>query len=552
MVRRGGAEGGLGRRLREAWYATPMHAWRIAGHGPDEPAVAVTDAWPGDSDAGRELLEGAFAVLGQSVHVGADPWETEGLSPLTLETLHRFDWLRDLRDLGGDAARRRARDLVAGWMGRHGRWDRLAWRPDILGARVAVWAGTYAFFVESAEDAFRHAVLDSLATQHRHLLGALTTVPHGPGEIDALRGAMIGAVCLGLDATALQPLAEQLQRAVEVQILPDGGHVSRSPDRQAAVLAGLVDARAALRAAGRESTAALDEAIGRMTAVLRLLRHGDGGLALFNGTVEQSIWMLDALLARTESKVRAAGSAPDTGFERLAAGRTTLIVDAGSPAIHSGLTHAGTLAFELSVGKERLVVNCGAAPTDPRWESALKASAAHSTLVIDDINSTEIRADGGIGRRPRAVRAERWEDSGASWLEAEHDGYLDSHGLAHRRRFYLAAGGDDLRGEDVLTYTGAPGQKPGEAVIRFHLHPRIAASIVQNGAAALLRTPSGAGWRLRVSGAAVTLNESVYFGDRGRLQRTRQLVIRLPLDRVREDGEATIKWALRREDRRVG
>ena len=64
--------------------------------------------------------------------------------------------------------------------------------------------------------------------------------------------------------------------------------------------------------------------------------------------------------------------------------------------------------------------------------------------------------------------------------------------------------------------------------------------------------PSGTGWRLRVSGCGVALNESGYFGDRGRLQRTRQLVIRLPLDQVREDGEVSVKWALRREDRRGG
>lgn len=570
---RGGAEGrpagsGIGQRLREAWYASPIHAWRIARHGPDEPAVIITDIWPGDPDAGREILEGAFVVSGQSVQVGADPWDADGLASATLDTLHRFDWLRDLRDLGGDAARRRARDLVVSWIGRYGRWDRLAWRPDVLGCRIAAWVGTYPFFVESAEDTFRHSMLDSLATQHRHLVGVLPSLPPDLGQIDAMRGALIGAVCLGSGSETLQPLVGHLIRAVEAQILPDGGHASRSPNIQAAVLAGLVDARAALRAAqgaaldtavdtaGHEPTPVLDETIGRMTGVLRLLRHGDGGLALFNATTEETAWKLDSLLARTESKTRAISSAPDTGFERLASGRTALIVDTGVPDARIGagvgVIHAGTLAFELSVGKERLIVNCGAAPGDPRWGSALKASAAHSTLVVDDINSTEIRPDGSLGRRPQSVRVERREDGGSHWLEVEHDGYLGSHGLIHCRRFYLASGGDDLRGEDVLSYAGAPGQKPVEAVIRFHLHPRIAASIVQNGAAALLRMPSGTGWRLRVSGCGVALNESVYFGDRGRLQRTRQLVIRLPLDQVREDGEVSVKWALRREDRRGG
>ena len=48
-------DGGLGQRLREAWYASPLHAWRISGETPDGLAVALHDPWPGDADAGREI-----------------------------------------------------------------------------------------------------------------------------------------------------------------------------------------------------------------------------------------------------------------------------------------------------------------------------------------------------------------------------------------------------------------------------------------------------------------------------------------------------------------
>src|SRR3546814_7024210 len=130
-----------------------------------------------------------------------------------------------------------------------------------------------------------------------------------------------------------------------------------------------------------------------------------------------------------------------------------------------GRAHAGTLAVDLSVGKERLVVNGGAAPADPRWESVLRSTAAHSTLVVDDTNSSEIDAFGGIGRRPTRVRVDRWEADGAVWVEAEHDGYVENHGLTPRRRLYLAAGGEDLRGEDVLPYAGGADTRPEEAGI---------------------------------------------------------------------------------------
>ncbi|WPZ35335.1 heparinase II/III family protein [Thalassobaculum sp. OXR-137] len=541
---------GLSDRLRDAYFASPVHAWRLSGPVPDGLAVSITDAWTGDSDLGRELLEGTYTLGGTAVQVGADPWGQTGYSDAALEALHRFEWLRDLRDLGGDAARRRARDLVGAWIERYPAWDRLAWRADLLAARVAAWVHTFGFFADSADDEFRRRVLESLIRQYRHLQSAVESGPDGVSRLETLRGALIAGVALGADGDEVQGLVDRLDAAIRAQVLPDGGHRSRSPAMQTDALVALVDARAALRAAGRESTAALDETIQRMTGVLRMLRHGDGGLALFNGATEGQVWRLDTLIARTEAKTRAVTSALETGFERLVAGRAVAIIDTGAPVAADDTAHAGTLSLEFSVGKERLVVNCGAAPGDPRWQGLLRASAAHSGLVIDDTNTTELRADGSLGRRPAQVRLERWEADGAVWVEAEHDGYRESHSILHRRRLFLAAGGDDLRGEDVLTYTGGPGAKPTEAAIRFHLHPRVSASLIQNGASVLLRMPSGGGWRLRVTGGKLALNESVYFGEGGHLQRTRQIVIGVPLDELRELESISVKWALRREDRR--
>src|SRR5690606_7591441 len=191
------------------------------------------------------------------------------------------------------------------------------------------WVHTFGFFGDTADEGLRDAVLASLARQHRHLLGALAGSPDGLARIEALRGAIAVGVALGQAGERLQPLVDRLDAAVRDQVLPDGGHRSRSPQAQLDVLACLVDARSALRVAGRESTGVLDEAIGRMIGVLRMLRHGDGGLALFNGATEGIVWRIDSLLARAESKARAIASAPDTGFERLSAGRALVIMDTG-------------------------------------------------------------------------------------------------------------------------------------------------------------------------------------------------------------------------------
>ena len=79
--------------------------------------------------------------------------------------------------------------------------------------------------------------------------------------------------------------------------------------------------------------------------------------------------------------------------------------------------------------------------------------------------------------------------------------------------------------------------------IRFHLHPNVQASMTQDGQAALLRLPSGSGWRFKFEGPVIlTLEPSIYFGDGSTQRRTSQLVLS-----GQADGNTQITWRLARE-----
>jgi uncharacterized heparinase superfamily protein len=298
-----------------------------------------------------------------------------------------------------------------------------------------------------------------------------------------------------------------------------------------------------------EAPPILAAVLDRAAPALRLLRHADGGLALFNGTREEAAALLDLVLTQAQSRGRPPTALPETGFYRLLASRTLVIVDCGAPpparrdAPPGGLprgadrfAHAGTLAFEMSVGRDRVIVNCGAAPAaEGEWRDALRATAAHSTLVLADTNSSELRAE-GLGRRVETVECDRQEANGAQWLDATHDGWLRQFGLRHRRRLYLSESGDDLRGEDLLE-ADREVEVPGFAV-RFHLHPAVVASLQQDEAGVLLRLPSGVGWRLRAKGARVAIEESIHLA--GEPRRSQQVAL------YAEAGASSVQWALGR------
>jgi uncharacterized heparinase superfamily protein len=72
------------------------------------------------------------------------------------------------------------------------------------------------------------------------------------------------------------------------------------------------------------------------------------------------------------------------------------------------------------------------------------------------------------------------------------------------------------------------------------LHPAVTASPQQDNGAALLRLPSGQGWRLRAEGAAISVQESVYFGL-AEPRRAEQVVLT-----GHQDGPQQVKWAITR------
>ena len=134
------------------------------------------------------------------------------------------------------------------------------------------------------------------------------------------------------------------------------------------------------------------------------------------------------------------------------------------------------------------------------------------------------------------MEADRQEANGAQWLEASHDGWRRGFGAIHRRRLYLAESGDDLRGEDFVEIEG--GRSIPAFAVRFHLHPGVIASILQDETGVLLRLPSGAGWRMRAKGARVALEESLYLA--GDARRGQQIALHA------EPGETSLQWAISR------
>lgn len=529
-------DGGLLSRLI---FRSAAYRLSLGGRRPDHIRLVVPVSWPENKATAAALLDGNFEYHGRRYPLGRAPWQAVAHYPHVAAALHSFSWLGDLRALGSKAAQLRARHLVDDWIENNTRWSSPAWAPAVLGRRVGAWLTAADFLLTSANEPFLPRFYGMLAAQARHLRRVAGGTSGTADAFAAGKGRLLAALCLGIGRTdsALKFLCRETDR----QILPDGGHVQRCPALHLEVMRDLLDVRSALQAARIELPPAVVGGIDRMVPMLRALRLGDGTLALFHGGKEGDRRMLDAVLARSNVKSKALDNGRHVGFQRLAAGRTTIVMDAGPPPRGRAdrLGHLAPLAFEMSVGRERLVVNCGSFAGDDRgWRDAMRSADAHSTVIVNDTGIGEIRPDERIGGRPVEVTAERRESEGSVWVEASHDGYRRSFGVVHARRLYLHESGDDVRGEDRLD---GPGRAPFK--IRFHLHPDVIAAMTKEPGTVLLTMPAGAEWRFIAAGGAVSLDESVYLGSSDIPRRSVQIVI---AGAPKEDS-AEVKWAFQRE-----
>ncbi len=527
---------GLGWRVMAAAFATPLYHRVLEQAKPGRLHVLPPPLWPGDAKRGEEILVGIYSLGGRTLDFDGSVAVPGSADDGWQEAYHSFGWLRDLRALGTDPARTVALKRIGGWIAANRRWGPLVWRSDILAERVCQWLQHFDFLSGSDERTPEiDAIVGSVAAQARHLAWIAGRDVGDHRAIRAFKGALVYGVCQEGGEKASLAALKNLETAVGRQIHPDGGHIGRNPAVQVSVLRDLIEVKSILAAGDRPVPPWLQGAIDRMVPLLRGMRHGDGRLALFNGANEGNRDDIDRALALAATKSKALTNAPHSGYQRLSAGRTVVIMDVGPPPPNGFDTgaHAGTLSIEMSVGRHRMVVNCGSPErVDGPWSEALRSTAAHSTLTVENVNSCEILPDGSIGRRPGNVTANRREVDGSLLVEATHDGYLGPFAILHTRSLYLAADGGDMRGEDRLS-----GPADRAFTIRFHLHPAVLASLVKGGGSVLLRLPQGAGWSFHASGGTVRLEESVYWGD-GEAKRSEQIVVVGHLS----GKEATVQW----------
>jgi len=528
------------RHARGRLNAHPLLRWRFFPAKIDRLVISPQDLRTADPTRASEIYAGRFAFAGKVVICDSrSPFEMIPPSDEWATLLLGFGWLRHLRAAESGITRANARALVDEWISLQGSWHALGWRPDILSRRILSWISQAPLMLQDADVHFYRRFLRSLTRQVRYLRHNYGSARDGAQRLQAAITLMYATLCLAGQTRHLRSATKRLEDELTWQILPDGGHVSRNPGALIELLLDLLPLRQAFAARNVAPPAALLNAIDRMMPMLRFFRHGDGNFALFNGMGPTPADQLATILAYDDARGAPVMNAPHSGYQRLVSKSMLVIADTGTapPLAVSQEAHAGCLAFELSANDHRIVVNCGT-PANNResWRQVARATAAHSTVIMNDTSSYTFRDAGAfkaligvpVMDGPSRVNVSREDHGDSVVLRASHDGYAKDFEIIHQRSLMLSADGLRLDGEDVFMPVHGDGLRPGvpdEFAVRFHLHPSVKANRLTDGHGVMLVLPNREVWTFDAHTDQVELEESVFLAGLDGPRRTVQIVI---------------------------
>jgi len=527
---------------------------------PQRLTVTLLDLHLAQPALAHEFYHGRFALAGRIVRTGSiSPWQVVAPSQKWEEELHDFSWLRHMSAAKTAIASAHARILVDEWISLTDKnKGSIAWSAQVAARRTISWLSHADMLLADAHDGFQRRFFKTLKFNIRYLqlIRPFIAEKMHASVLDVHMALCFAALALACTPAQLHAAESRLERVLQRHILPDGGHMSRNPAALIPILADLVALCHGYQQANYPIPKSFLDFLERIDQALRFFLHRDNSLANFNGVGPLLPERLNKLLNIHAPPPPLPTQLTSSGYQRLAGGPTTVIMDTGyMPQKQlkslSATAHAGCLSFEMSSSAHRFIVNCGIDPNSSgEFDYFGRLTAAHSTATLNDTSSCRFhhigQTDTLILDGPDRVRIKHIKHSTCHGLIACHNGYEKTFNLLHQRSIALSRDGNLLQGADRFLKTN-PEQKmePIMTTVRFHLHPDVEVS--QLDEKSLRLEVMRADIWLVTCQAEMTLEESIYFCDLQGPTRTKQIVFSFDAASGQE-----IYWEFRRQIRDAG
>ena len=319
------------------------------------------------------------------------------------------------------------------------------WSPIAVASRILALSTALALAPTEALEDNRQEVI--VIGEHLWRLGEI--LKYSVERYLGFNHAAITETALAV-VSLLKGRVKQSQRSIcksvgilEAGTLRDGMWAERSPSYHIHMLV-LVEALKAMLQDNAWYSSRLGRLSDKMRLALAAVVHPDGEIGIFNDSAVADA-PAPSSIDWNGATVQPKMVLPDAGYARLSKAETVVIMDAGAmgPDAAIGHGHADFLSVEVSIGRNRFIVDPGVASVAPGSDRIWTRSAAsHNGPTLEGAEPAEFFGTWRVGRRGKAWFEYPAVEEGACAISVSGicDGYMP-WGVMVSRRLVLEASG---------------------------------------------------------------------------------------------------------------
>ena len=516
------------RVVKNFFYKTKLYNLYLSKNSVKEISFTPKDSWPGDPVLGDQLVQGFYSLANTKIYAPDEAlWQVSNKNTYWLNEAHSFSWLRHLKARSGSLARKHARYLILEWLKLYENWDYTAWECEVLARRISAWVTNFDFLLAEKDEKFAKILLKNLFKQIKFLRSQTNKSLFKDLEkkyeleessikkIKILRGLILSSICFESQMSVFYNYIKSLEKELKINFNMDGMHESKSPSTHLEILGDLVTIREAIVSKQLKPPQFFDALIKKAAHALKFFRTPAGNLAVFNGSRQETKFLIDKILNQADGKARGRGpmSLAKTGYEKLVCQGITVFVDThyNSKKKPSKAPHA----MEINIGKTRLLGSCGTIyKKDKKWKDSLLSASAHSALILENTNALY------CDELTDFTSNKRYQKNGSEIVSMKHDGYRKKFSAICSRTIEVNRSGKNIA---ILDHISSG--KLLKFDIRIHLNPKIKTSLSLDKKTAILIFDDQ-GWNFSFQGNVnLFLEPSIFVQDDGQVKKSNQLIL---------------------------
>ena len=456
--------------------------------------------------------------------------------------MNSFFWLFSL-DL--KSSKKDTQNIIFKWIEKNNSYNSKSWEIDIMAKRIIAWISNSKLTYEDGGVVYRNKFNNTIKKQVNHLINEIEKDKWVDDKMIGCAAIILAGLSYNDKNFYLSSGLNLLKKIIKFSFDNNGFPKSRSINQLNFYLKYFVLIREWFKESQNPIPEYIDENIYYLGQAYAFIWQNNKKDFLFNGNNKTNNEEFDQYLKRLgyifKNKTNELG-----GYTVLNNKKITLVMDIGAPPDKkfSSNYQAGSLSFEIISNGGKLITNSGYYQNlNKKFNLLSKSSAAHSTLILDDVSSCKFKNTPGsyskisqnlkISKKNIVFEKNYWK------VSAEHDGYLKQYGIIHSRELEFYAEQMQFIGYDKLISKNDILNLKFE--IRFHLEPNIKVMKTQDNNSILIDL-NGEGWKFISKGNEINIDNGLYFGKKNSVVDNQNIFI----SGMTNEQNQTIKWEIKK------